>query len=223
MLEFITAPQNLAFSVALVLMIGIAILEGITAIFGFALSGVLDSLLPDFDFDMELDVEAHSPNALSRFLSWLRFGKVPVLILLVIFLTGFGLIGLGIQSLTQNTMGFLWPGFVASIPVVFLTLPIVRILGGAIGFIMPKDETEAVSRDSFIGRIANITLGTAKVASPAEAKLKDQYGTVHYIMVEPDNANDEFDKTTPVLVIKKEGHVFKVIKNENQNLVDSKE
>lgn len=223
MLEFITAPQNLAFSVALVLMMGIALLEGITAIFGVALSGVLDSLLPDFDFDMELDVEAHSPHALSRLLAWLRFGKVPVLILLVIFLTGFGLIGLGIQSFTQNTMGFLWPGYIASIPAVFLTLPIVRVLGGAIGFIMPKDETEAVSQDSFIGRIANITLGTAKAGSPAEAKLFDQYGTTHYIMVEPDNVNDEFDKTTPVLVIKKAGHIFKVIKNENQNLVDSKE
>lgn len=223
MVEFIAAPQNLAFSVALVLMFGIAILEGITAVFGAALSGVLDSLLPDFDFDMEMDIEGHSPHALSRLLAWLRFGKVPVLILLVIFLTGFGLIGLGIQSFTQNTFGFLWPSLIASIPAVFLTLPIVRIFGGVLGAIMPKDETEVVSQDSFIGRIANITLGTAKISSPAEAKLTDEYGMTHYIMVEPDNVNDEFDKTTPVLVIKKDGHIFKVIKNENQNLVDSKE
>lgn len=224
MLEFITAPQNLAFSVALTLMLGIALLEGVTALFGAALSGLLDSILPDLEFDMDLsDVEAQSPNALSRVLGWLRVGKVPVLILLVIFLTGFGLIGLGIQSITQNAIGFLLPGYIASIPAVILALPIVRVLGGVIGFIMPNDETEAVSQDSFIGRIASITLGSAKEGNPAEAKIKDQYGTTHYIMVEPDNVDDELDKTTPILIVKKEGHIFKVIRNENENLVDSKD
>lgn len=224
MLEFITAPQNFAFSVALALMLGIALLEGITAIFGAALSGLLDSVMPDFEVDMDLsDIEAQSPNALSRVLGWLRFGKVPVLILLVIFLTGFGLIGYAVQSFMQSTLGFFLPGYIASIPAVILALPVVRVLGGAIGFIMPKDETEAVSQESFIGRIAAITLGSAKHGSPAEAKIQDQYGTTHYIMVEPDNVGDEFDKTTPVLVVKKEGHIFKVIRNENENLVDSKE
>ena len=224
MIEFIAAPQNLPFSVALALMIGIALLEGVTAVFGAALSGLLDTLIPDLEVDMGLsDVEVQSPHALSRLLGWLRFGKVPVLILLVIFLTGYGLIGLGIQSITNNTVGFYLPSYVASIPAIVLALPIVRVFGGAIGFIMPKDETDAVSQDSFIGRIANITLGTAKAGSPAEAKLKDKYGNSHYIMVEPDNEKEEFDKTTPVLIVKKSAHIFKVIRNKNQNLVDTKD
>ena len=225
MLEFIAAPENLPFSVALALMLGIAILEGITAIFGAALSGILDALIPDLDLDIDsnlemLDVDAHSPNALSRVLSWLRIGKVPVLILLVVFLTGFGLIGLGIQSFIHGMMNFYLPSYIVSIPAVILALPVVRVFGGAIGAIMPKDETEAVSQESFIGRIATITLGNAKVGSPAEAKIKDQYGTTHYIMVEPDVAGEEYDSKDSLLIIKKEGHVFKVIKSDNDHLVD---
>jgi len=226
MMEFIAVPQNLPFSVALALMIGIALLEGITAIFGAALSGILDALIPDFDVDIDsnlelLDVDAHSPNALSRLLGWLRIGKVPVLILLVIFLTAFGLIGLGIQSLIHGVMSFYLPSYVVSIPAVVLALPVVRVFGGVIGAILPKDETDAVSQDSFIGRVASITIGNAKVGSPAEAKIKDQHGTTHYIMVEPDDASKEYDASVSLLIIKKEGHIFKVIERENVHLVDS--
>lgn len=221
MLELITAPQNLPFSVALAVMFGIALLEGITAVFGAALSGLLDSLIPDFEVDADLsDVEIQSPNALSRLLGWLRVGKVPVLILLVIFLTGFGLIGLALQSFVDNQFGFMLPALIASIPAALLALPVVRLLGGFIGMILPKDETEAVSQDSFIGRIATITLGVAKVGSPAEAKIKDQFGTTHYIMVEPEQGADELDASTPLLIVKKAGHLFKVIRNKNMNLVD---
>ena len=138
MIEFILAPQNLPFSIALTLMIGIALLEGVTAVFGAALSGLLDSVIPDIETDINLsDVEVQSPHALSRLLSWLRIGTVPVLILLVIFLTGFGLIGLAIQSFTNNLLGFLWPAYIASIPAIVLALPIVRVLGGLICLIMP--------------------------------------------------------------------------------------
>ncbi|MDH5360602.1 MAG: YqiJ family protein [Gammaproteobacteria bacterium] len=221
MFELITAPQNLPFSVALALMFGIALLEGITALFGAAISGMLDSLIPDLEVDADLsDVELQSPHALSRLLSWLRVGKVPVLILLVIFLTGFGLIGLALQSLMNNALGFMFPALIASIPAALLALPIVRVMGGFIGKILPKDETEAVSQDSFIGRIAIITLGVAKAGSPAEAKIKDQFGTTHYIMVEPEQATDELDATIPLLIVKKAGHLFKVIRNENINLID---
>jgi len=225
-MEFIAAPQNLPFSVALALMIGIALLEGITAIFGAALSGILDALIPNFDVDIDsnlelLDVDAHSPNALSRLLSWLRIGKVPVLILLVIFLTAFGLIGLGIQSLIHGMTSFYLPSYIVSIPAVILALPVVRVFGGVIGTILPKDETDAVSQDSFIGRVASITIGNATVGSPAEAKIKDQHGTTHYIMVEPDDKSENYDASVSLLIIKKEGHIFKVIKNENNHLVDS--
>ena len=50
---------------------------------------------------------------------------------------------------------------------------------------MPRDETEAVAEASFIGRDAQIVLGTARAGSPAQAKLQDAFGKTHYIMFEP--------------------------------------
>ncbi len=226
MLELITADQNWPFAVALLVMLGIALLEGLASLLGAGVSSFLDSLLPDSDIDVNASAsidgsEVPSASALSRFLGWLRVGKVPVLVLLVIFLTGFGLIGLLIQSISNSLFNLYLPSLVASSIAFFLSLPIVRVLGGGIGAIMPKDETDAVSEDSLLGRIATITLGTSSYGNAAQAKVKDQHGLTHYIMVEPDNLEETFSATQSVLLIKKEGSLFKAIRNENQSLVDN--
>ncbi|MGD8567211.1 MAG: YqiJ family protein [Gammaproteobacteria bacterium] len=221
MTQLITASENLPFTVALAVMFGIALLEGITTVFGAGISAVLDTLLPDMDFDVDLDgSEIRTPNALSRLLGWFRVGRVPVLMLLVIFLTAFGLLGLGIQSVTHGIIGAYAPGWLASIPAVVLATPMVRLFGGLLERFMPKDETEAVSMDSFVGRIALITLGKAEQGSPAQARLKDRFGKSHYIMVEPDSDNVVFEQGEQVLLIQKASSVFLAIRNTNDVLID---
>lgn len=230
MFAFLTADQNVPFTVALVVMFGIALLEGITMFFGVALSNVVDALLPeppevDIAVDVSLDagidgVEVQSPNALSRLLGWLRIGQVPVLMLIVIFLTGFGLIGLGLQALTHNTMGFLWPPAVAAGAVLVMSLPVVRVFVGLLARVLPKDETDAVSVDSLVGRIATITIGEATVGRPAEARVRDMHGTTHYLMVEPDSRDASFSTGDQVLLLQRDGSVFKAIANPNPALVD---
>jgi len=222
MLDFLLANENLPFTVALAVMFGIAVLEGVMALMGFALSGVLDSLLPDMDFDIEADLYAdlETPSPFSRLLGWLRVGKVPMLMLLIIFLTGFGLIGLALQSLLHGSIGFLLPNWLMAIPAFVLALPVVRLLGGTLNRFMPNDETDAVSVDSLVGRVATITLGTAASGSPAEARVRDVHGTTHYVMVEPDVATESFTAQSSVLLVRNEGAVFKAITNPNPALVD---
>jgi hypothetical protein len=221
MMQLITASENLPFTVALAVMFGIALLEGITTVFGAGISAVLDTLLPDMDIDVDLDgSEVRAPNALSRLLGWFRVGRVPILMLLVIFLTAFGLLGLGIQSVTRGAIGAYAPGWLASIPAVVLATPMVRLFGGLLERFMPKDETEAVSMDSFVGRIALITLGDAEKGSPAQARLKDRFGQSHYIMVEPDTENVVFEQGEQVLLIQKASSVFLAIRNTNDVLID---
>ena len=227
MLEFLTTSQNMPFTVALAVMLGIAFLEGVATLLGAGISAFLDSLLPGLNIDVNLESassldasEVSSVTPLSRFLGWLRLGQVPVLILLVIFLTSFGLIGLSIQSFMHNTTGIMLPGLIASIISLFLALPVVRGLGGVLEKIIPKDETDAVSEKTLIGRVAVITLGTAKKGSSAEAKVKDKHGLTHYVMVEPDMGETTFEKGAAVLLVKQEGSIFKAIKNTNPSLVD---
>lgn len=181
MFEFLLATENLPFTIALTVMFGIACLEGVTVLMGFALSGILDALLPDFDFEIDLYTELESPSPFFRMLGWLRVGKVPILMLLIVFLTGFGLIGLALQLFTDSNFGFLLSNWLVTIPAVLLALPVVRVFGGALNRFMPNDETDAVSIDSLVGRIATITLGTAAWESPAEARVQDIHGpNYHY-------------------------------------------
>lgn len=230
MIEFFLASENLPFSCSLAVMLAIALLEGVATLVGAGFSQFLDSMIPDLDIDADVDVDMDmdmdadadfSPqNTMTRFLGWLRVGQVPVLILLVIFLTAFGLIGLGVQSIAAKAFGGLMPGLLASIPALLLAMPVVRGLGGILGRFMPKDETEAVTESSFIGRVAVITLGRAVKGKPAEAKLKDKFGQVHYVMVEPDVATEVLEQGAQVLLVNQAGPAFTAIKNPNPALVN---
>ena len=68
MLEFLGLPQNIAFSAALVLML----LIGLVQLIGFGV---------ELDADADLDADIGGD-----LLSWLGVGRVPLLMLLVLFL-----------------------------------------------------------------------------------------------------------------------------------------
>jgi hypothetical protein len=222
MMELLTASQNQAFAVALVVMLVIALMEGVASLMGAGLSSVLDTLLPEIDVDMDIDLDGPNitPSAFTRFLGWLRVGKVPVLMLLVIFLTAFGLTGLALQSFVHTTSGLYLPGWIAVLPAALVSFPIVRVLGGVLTMIMPKDETDAVAEATFIGRVAVITLGEASSGSPAEAKLSDEHGHSHYVMVEPDNDTVRFAQGSKVLITERHGATFKAIQADSDALTD---
>jgi len=239
MLHAMTLPETFPFAVALGLMLGIALLEGVSTLLGAGLSSLFDALLPEFDLDVELDVDsgidatgsadsvggtdaivAVRMGFLSQTLSWLQFGRVPALILLILFLMAFGLIGLIGQLILRDTLGFLAPAWLASIPACLLALPCVRTLGGGIAHILPKEETAAVSSQSFVGRTAQIVLGTAREGAPAQARLRDQHGRSHYVMVEPDVAGETFGQGDPVLLVRADGPRFRIIRPPSQALIE---
>ena len=111
--------------------------------------------------------------------------------------------------------GLMLPASVASILAFVISLPIVRVLGSGLNKIIPKDETSAVSKDTFIGRVATITLGESRNGNSAEGKVKDSFGKYHYIMIEPDIAGDIFSQGSEVLLVRQDGSKFYAIKNEN--------
>lgn len=235
MIEILGTPQAAPFVVALVVMIIISLLEGMSMFFGAALSGLVDGILPDFDLpdldadlpdldadlpdlDVDLDVEVdasalESIGPLTYLMSWLSFGKAPALILLLAFLTVFGLAGLTIQSFALSTTGVMLPNWLASIPAFLIAMPSMRYAGKIFGAVMPKEETEAVSTERFIGKVATIIRGRAKRGLPAEAKLKDMHGLTHWILVEPDEDSEEFAAGDEVIVVSQAGSLYRVIRN----------
>jgi len=221
-------PALAPFTIALLVMLMIAALEALGMAFGASPSGILDSALPDLDADADhpgpLDADApHAdgaagPGPLSQVLSWLCVGRVPLLVLFVAFLTAFGVSGLILQNLINAVTGFYLPAIIMVVPAFLIALPATRALGLGLAKIIPREETEATSHDSFVGRVATVIRGEAKRGLPAEAKLKDLHGQTHYVLVEPDADEDVFGQGTEVLVVQKVGATFRVILNMHPKL-----
>jgi len=205
--------SNLPFTVALGVMLAIAMAEAMGAVFGLSPSGLIDQMLPDIEADVDVGVETDlstdasagdasaGDGAVSKVLAWLCVGRVPALVLLVAFLTMFGLSGLIIQSGSSALVGTTLPAWLASIGAIVVGLHPTRWFALSLARIMPREESEAVSSSSFVGRVATMTRGVARVGRPAEAKLRDEHGHMHYVLVEPDNSSDAFERGTDVLLI----------------------
>ena len=224
-------PAMMPFTIAIVIMLVILALELVGLMFGAALSDLVDGVLPDFDLDADIDVDVDidgpempdisGAGFVEQLLGWLSVGKVPALMLFVVFLTGFGLTGLVAQNALNNLVGFYLPGFLMSLPALIGGLFITHYVGRGLARIMPKEETDAVSTETFIGQVAEILRGEAKIGAPAEAKLKDIKGMTHYVLVQPDEADAKFEAGEKVLLVEKRGAVFIAIANPNAALLQT--
>ena len=96
----------------------------------------------------------------------------------------------------------------------------VRIFGGALGKIIPRDETTAVSDASLVGRVGTIVIGTARAGKPAEARVRDEHGASHYVMVEPEEPDQAFEAGASVLLVRHlSGRRFQAIHNPKPELL----
>jgi hypothetical protein len=185
MLEIIAAPANLPFSVALLVMLMIGAVEAV----GLGASAV------------HLDLHADADGG--DLLGWLGIGRVPLLMLLVVFLALFGLIGLAIQQFAGPLS--LWIAVPAAAAG---ALPLTGFGGRGLARVMPGDETTAVSLDSLVGRRGTITIGTARRGSPAQARVADIHGQPHYVMVEPYDDDHSIGQGETVRLDRREGNIF---------------
>ncbi|VDH00505.1 Protein of uncharacterised function (DUF1449) [Helicobacter pametensis] len=87
-------------------------------------------------------------------------GRVPLMMLLVVFLAVFGLVGYVLQSVCAGLFGGYLNAWLAVAAALFLALPLVHLMTGGLYKIMSKDGTTAISQESL--------------------------GQQHYVMAEPD-------------------------------------
>lgn len=191
MLAFLVQPETAVFTAALVLMVLLGAVEAI----GLGGSAV----------DLDLD-----GGALAGSLDWLNVGRLPLLMLIVMFLTAFGIAGLVIQQLAIIASGGLLPWFGAVPAALAVAAAGTRLCSRGLARVLPRDETTAVDIDSLLGRRARIVLGTARKGNPARARVEDGFGHMHYVMVEPvDDAALTADDL--LLLATRDGTVFRAV------------
>ncbi|WP_180107579.1 MULTISPECIES: YqiJ family protein [unclassified Acinetobacter] len=186
MWELFTHPSNIVFSISLCLMFLFGLFEIVLTILGGGSQGFLDQFLPeDVGHNAELGVDADA-GIVTRVLDWLYLGRIPLFVWLIIFLCVYSLLGFTIQAVVNQMTSMMFSAWIIAPACVFLCMPFVRFSAMLIARILPQDETTAIYSDELIGRTATIILGDARPQSPAQAKVKDQHGLTHYILVEPE-------------------------------------
>jgi hypothetical protein len=203
---FITSGDNVPFFAALLLMLLIGVVEALGLGGGATLAEGVDA-----------DGDALGHPSL---LNWLNVGKLPLLMLIVVFLFSFGLVGLVLQQLLAGIFGRPGPWWLAVPLAVAAALPFTRLFGRLVAKILPGDETTAVSRETLVGRWATIVTGKAEVGSAAQARVRDAHGQTHYVMIEPDDAGEVFEEGSQVIIVRHAGARFFAIQNTSASLRD---
>ncbi|ASM79273.1 hypothetical protein VITFI_CDS3496 (plasmid) [Vitreoscilla filiformis] len=208
-MNLFTAPETWPFGVGFALIVGLALIEGLGMLIALSPSSVVDHWLPDF----------HADSALDQWLGWLHVGKVPALVLLLLFLTGYTVFGYSLQLVAQGLWGAYLPAWLAGTLAVPAGLATVRSLGALIAHIIPRDESSAVSDQTLLGRVGVISGGIARRGLAAQARVRDSLGRTHYLMVEPDLEADVFEEGTQVLIVRKVGAFYRCIANPHPGLM----
>ncbi len=187
---FLLAPEMLPFSVALLLMLLIGAAEAI----GLGASAA------------HLHVGAEGEGG--DLLGWLGIGEVPLLVILVVLLALFGLIGMAGQQLAAALLGAPASPWIAAPLALVAALPLTGSCARALARILPTDETTAVCLDSLIGKRATVVVGSARQGCAARAQVRDAYGQVHYVMLEPSDERQTIGEGETALIVAREGELF---------------
>lgn len=185
-------PPYLPFAVAFVVMVGIGLIEAI----GLGLGHL----------DLHGDLAADGHEGL---LDWLGLGhELPILVWLTSLLGCFTLAGLAIQQgVTAFTGAPLAWGLASGGALVIGGLAN-TVAATGLARIMPGFETTVISTDDLLRHRGTILEGTARRGAPARAKVVDEYGQAHFIMVEPHEDGDVMAGGETVLLVRREGQLF---------------
>lgn len=195
MIELLSAHENLFFVVALITMFVIGLVEALG----------LGSLA--LGHDLNLDADGH-------WLGWLGFGRLPLLMLIVVFLALFGALGLIGQSVFASVTGALAPTLLAVPAAALAALPATGFAARGMARILPGDETTAIDVERLVGLHAQITVGRAATGSPARARVIDFHGQAHNVLVEPDSPTASFSEGEEVLLVAREANIFRAVASE---------
>jgi hypothetical protein len=207
-------PSLWPFTVAIGLLLALAVLEAASLVVGVSMSHWLDMAVDHPDHP------DHPDGPVNAALGWLHIGKVPLLALLVIFLTAFAILGIAGQFLAKAVLGGFLPTPIVVPIAAVLGILAVRVFGRALGRLVPRDESTAISDTSLVGRIGTVVIGTASAGRPAEARLTDEHGNSHYVMVEPDGPDETLEAGASVLLVRHlSGRRFHAIRNPKPGLL----
>lgn len=197
-MELFLAPECLPFAVSAIILVGLTGLELVSLLIGFSFGEMLNKAWPD------------DHGGISGLLSWLNYGGVPVLILLMLILGMFAINGFVLQAILNAFWGPL-PALAASIPAFLFAIPEVRFASGLVARIVPRDETYVVDLSDFVGRTAEVTVGPLDQGLPGRIRAKDRHGNWHVFRAKAAPNETPIAIGAQVLIVDRASDIFIVI------------
>ena len=182
MIEFISDPNNVLFTAALILTVAAFSFETLGfVVAGIDLFGMLDTMLPDIDADFD------DGPVFYQLLGWAKHKNVPFAIWAVMLTGIFGMLGLILQTYMNDQYGYTLRALYAVPACLIPTLLVTSYVTKGLGEHVFVDSSVAVTKESLIGCQGYITIGRASTERSAEASIKDRHGKTHLIMCRADN------------------------------------
>jgi len=231
MSDFLLSPPVVPFTLALGLLAGLLVIEIAALMLGGSVLAKdadqldFDGVEPGLDLSadapalpaptdlaqMDLggidaaDLDLGGPPALPEptgLAAVLGIGRVPFLIWLAAALAGFGLSGYLLQSLIARVFGGPLPGLIAVLPAAAAGLWFARGYGRALSRLIPGTESSVRSKAMLNAKRGVVSQGTARAGSPAEVRVVDSFGNLHFIRAEPLDARAALPQGSEVLVLR---------------------
>lgn len=223
---FLLSAPVVPFTLALGLLAGLLLIEIAALLMGGTLMGKDASLGPEIDPGLDTDIALPAPADLAQMdlggldaadldlgppslappaaglAAALGMGRVPFLIWLSAVLAGFGLSGYLIQSLADRLLGAPLPALAAAIPAAVAGWGFAKLYGRALARLIPGTESSARSQAMLSRKRGVVSQGTARAGQPAEVRVADAQGNLHYIRAEPLDRGDAIAQGREVLVLR---------------------
>lgn len=201
-MDLLHAPEYQPFVVAGLVMVGLVAIEAMSLVAGFSLSAFIDKglhLAPD-----------DTPGAVGGLLGWVNAGRVPMLVLLIVWLCAFAAAGFVVQTVALSIWEAL-PTPAAGFTAFLVANPATRVATRAISRLVPRDETYIVSHDELIGRVGEVTLGPLDGGPAGRLKVRDPHGNLHFPMARAVDGGAPIPVGAQVLLVDRRGDTFLVV------------
>lgn len=201
-------PDYMIFTIAFVVMLGIGAIEAVGLGIGHF----------DFDGDIDAGIGDHAIDA-PGVLDWLGLKSgFPMLVWLTALLACFTVAGVAFQQIATAMFGAPLHWGVASPVALVVGLLANGFASTALARIMPEYESSVIDTDDLIMRRGVILDASARRGHPARAKVVDQHGQAHVVMVEPHQDGDVIAQGETALLVRRNGPLFFIQPDNNTTL-----
>jgi len=146
-------------------------------------------------------------------LDWLNRGRVPLSVLLMLFLGLFSATGFAIQALASAIVAPL-PALAAAAIGAGVALITTGEASRVVGKILPREESYVAHADDMIGSMGVVTLGPLGGAHVGRVRISDANGNVHFPLARPLSPEESIPEGAEVTLVSREGRVFFAVRRQ---------